>query len=170
METNTVEFNQIYKENHQNVYRLALSYVAGNESMAEELTQEVFVKVWQNLDRFRGDAKASTWIYRITVNTCLMHLRKLKKENVNISQEISEDITEEASDEKEAKLTWLRACIKSLDEIGKLLMTLVLEEVPQKEIAEITGISNENVRVKVHRTKGKIFKCMTLKAKQHNNN
>lgn len=163
MSQQTNIFNQIYKENHQNVYRLCLSYLSGNEAMAEELSQEVFVKVWQNIDRFRGEAKVSTWIYRITVNTCLMHLRKIKKEAPKSEHELPDQPMEDDADVKEQKLNWLRACIKKLDEMGKLLISMVLEEVPQKEIAEATGLSNENVRVKVHRSKGKIYKCMTLK-------
>ena len=167
MSGHTHNFNQIYKQNYQNVYRLCLSYLSGNEQMAEEMCQEVFVKVWQNIDRFRGEAKVSTWIYRITVNTCLMHLRKIKKEAIKTDMELADQSIDDNVDVKEQKLNWLRACIKKLDEVSRLLISMVLEELPQKEIAEITGLSNENVRVKVHRSKGKIYKCMTLKEQQN---
>jgi RNA polymerase sigma-70 factor (ECF subfamily) len=161
----TDEFNTLYRLHYSNVYRLCLSYVSGNSALATELAQEVFIKVWQNRARFREESKISTWIYRITVNTCLMHLRKIKKQ-----QEVPlTDLAETAEEEHEnnnRKLNMLRACMKKLDEMGKMLISLVLDEIPQKEIAEITGMSHENVRVKVHRTKGKLFKCITLKEQQ----
>lgn len=162
----TDKFNKLYRNNYPNVYRLCLSYVSGDMELAQELAQEVFIKVWQNLERFREESKISTWIYRITVNTCLMHLRKIKKQqevSLTDTAEINEEQYQESNNQR---LHMLRACMKKLDEMGKMLISLVLDEIPQKEIAEITGISHENVRVKVHRTKGKLFKCITFKEQQ----
>ena len=156
-------FNTLYKENHPKVYRLCLSYVSGNEALADDLSQEVFVKIWQNLDKFRNESQISTWIYRITVNTCLMHLRKVKNSQEKITDQIPEIVSDEMDDSKNEKLKMLRACIQKLNEMGKILISLVLEEVPQKEIAEAVGLTNENVRVQIHRNKGKLFKCMSSK-------
>lgn len=161
-------FNQIYQENYSNVFRLCLSYVSGNENLAEELSQEVFVKVWQNREKFRNEAKISTWIYRIAVNTCLMHLRKIKKQEEKQVDEIPDLSNESKEEVQNAKIGFLKACIKKLDEIGKMIITMVLEEIPQSEIAEVTGLSNENVRVKVHRCKGRLFKCISQKEKEAN--
>ena len=161
-------FNQIYKENYSNVFRLCLSYVSGNENLAEELSQEVFVKVWQHREEFRNEAKISTWIYRIAVNTCLMHLRKIKKLEEKQVDEIPDLSNETEEEVQNAKIGFLKACIKKLDEIGKMIITMVLEEIPQSEIAEVTGLSNENVRVKVHRCKRRLFKCISQKEKEAN--
>jgi RNA polymerase sigma-70 factor (ECF subfamily) len=136
--------------------------------MADDLSQEIFVKVWQHMDRFREESKISTWIYRIAVNTCLMHLRKIKGQQEKYTDEFKDEIADSDSDGTDSKLRMLRSCIKTLDEFGKMIITLVLESVPQKEIAEITGLTNENVRIKVHRSKGKLFKCISLKEKQEN--
>lgn len=140
-----------------------MGYVSGDKSMADELTQECFLKVWEKYDSFNQQSEIGTWIYRIAVNTCLMHLRKVRKNAEKFTDEYP-SLEEESIDEaKEERLTALRFCMKKLGEVAKLIISLTLENVEQKEIAEITGLSNENVRVKVHRTKADLFKCMTSK-------
>ena len=160
-------FNTLYKENYAKVYRLCLSYVSGNEEVADDLSQEVFVKIWQNLDNFREDSQISTWVYRITVNTCLMHLRKIKKMQEKYTADIPDEMVDDSDEEKNERLKMLRSCIGKLNEMGKILISLVLEEVPQKEIADTLGLTDENVRVKIHRNKGKLFKCMSSKEMQN---
>ncbi len=157
------QFNLIYKDHHTKVYRLCLSYVSGNESLADDIVQEVFVKIWQNLYKFREESQISTWIYRITVNTCLMQLRQIKKHQEKYTETIPDIPLSDLDNDTNEKLSMLRSCIGKLNEMGKILISLVLEEVPPKEIAETLGISDENVRVKIHRNKGKLFKCMSSK-------
>jgi len=159
-------FNALYKDNYSTVYRLCLSYVSGNNEIADDLAQEVFVKIWQKQDSFRDEAQISTWIYRITVNTCLMHLRKIKKLQEKYTDDVPDVANDDVDELKEEKLNLLRSCMHRLNEMGKILISLVLEDVSQKEIAEIVGLTNENVRVKIHRNKGKLFKCISSKEMQ----
>lgn len=159
-------FNALYKDNYSTVYRLCLSYVSGNNEIADDLAQEVFVKIWQNSDSFREESQISTWIYRITVNTCLMHLRKIKKLQEKYTDEMPDLINDDEDELKQEKLNLLRSCMHRLNEMGKILISLVLEDVSQKEIADIVGLTNENVRVKIHRNKGKLFKCISSKEMQ----
>lgn len=161
------KFTKLYKDHHQKVFRLCLTYVSGDESLADDISQEIFVKIWQNLDKFREESQISTWIYRITVNTCLMHLRKIKQQQEKYTEQIPDHTTSELDNDKNEKLSMLRSCIGKLNEMGKILISLVLEDVPQKEIAETLGLSDENVRVKIHRNKGKLFKCMSKKEMQN---
>ncbi|ESU23649.1 sigma-70 family RNA polymerase sigma factor [Flavobacterium saliperosum S13] len=119
---------------------------------ADDLLQEVFIKAWQNLDKFRGDSQISTWIYRIAVNTCLYHLRSQKnKKSVDIDKAIIKK--EEETDDKEQQIQLLYKCISELSEADRLIITLLLEEVPYNEIAAVTEISEGNLRVKIHRIK-----------------
>jgi RNA polymerase sigma-70 factor (ECF subfamily) len=106
---------------------------------ADDLLQEVFIKVWENLEKFRGESQMSTWIYRIAVNTCLLHLRSNKKQTKVNVEDFGSKISDETN-EKEAQ-------------IQLLYITLLLEEVPYPEIAEVTSISEGNLRVKIHRIK-----------------
>lgn len=144
-------FKNIYQTYSPKVHRLCLGYT-GNAMEADDLLQEVFIKAWQNLDKFRGDSQISTWIYRIAVNTCLYHLRSQKnKKSVDIDKAIIKK--EEETDDKEQQIQLLYKCISELSEADRLIITLLLEEVPYHEIAAVTEISEGNLRVKIHRIK-----------------
>lgn len=144
-------FKDLYQTYSPKVHRLCLGYT-GNTMEADDLLQEVFIKAWQNLDKFRGDSQISTWIYRIAVNTCLHHLRSQKnKKNVDIDKTVIKK--EEETDDKEQQIQLLYKCISELSEADRLIITLLLEEVPYNEIAAVTEISEGNLRVKIHRIK-----------------
>lgn len=144
-------FKEIYAKYAQKVHRLCLGYT-GDAMQADDLLQEVFIKVWENLHKFRGEAQVSTWVYRIAVNTCLLYLRDTqKKPKVDIEKatlKISEENTE-----KEAQIQQLYKCISQLQETDRIIITLMLEEIPYQEIAAATAISEGNLRVKIHRIK-----------------
>ena len=128
----------------------------GDDEAANDLTQETFMKVWQNLDRFRNQALISTWIYRIAVNTCLSYLRVEKRQAKDeLTDTIIETKGEEIS-EKNEQLSTLYKCIAQLEENERIIITMVLDELPYAEIAEISGISEGNLRVKIHRIKQKL--------------
>ncbi len=120
--------------------------------MAEDLLHETFISVWNNMHKFRGDAKWSTWIYRIGVNTCLMHLRKKNETMLNIEQPLFDTLPEEINN-KEQEVKLLYKCISQLQQTDRLVITLVLDDKPYDEIASITGITENNLRVKIHRIK-----------------
>src|SRR5690606_18783241 len=67
-------FQRLFEENSKRVYHLCYGYTGDSDS-ANDLMQETFIKVWQNLDQFRNQSQFSTWIYRIAINTCLSYLR-----------------------------------------------------------------------------------------------
>ncbi len=151
MSTIQNQFEDIYSKYSQKVHRLCLGYT-GDSMQADDLLQEVFIKVWENLEKFRGESQVSTWLYRITVNTCLLFLRSNKKQT-NIELEKAVLKISEESNETENQIQLLYKCISELQETDRLIITLLLEEVPYAEIAEVTSISEGNVRVKVHRIK-----------------
>lgn len=145
------QFKQIYADYSQKVHRLCLGYT-GDSMQADDLMQEVFIKVWENLPKFRGESQVSTWLYRIAVNTCLLHLRDSKKHTKVDIEKTTLKISEDNND-KEAQVQLLYKCISELNETDRLIITLMLEEVPYGEIAEATSISEGNLRVKIHRIK-----------------
>ena len=125
------------------------------------MAQEIFIKVWQNLESFRNESSISTWIYRITVNTCLVSLRKQK--TINISSQLN--YIESANDtsnyeDRERKLNQLYSCINKLNKENKSIILLELEDLDQKEIAEIMGLTHEAIRVRIHRIKNELIKCI----------
>lgn len=144
-------FKGLYQKYGPKVQRLCLGYI-GSQVEAEDLLQEVFVKVWQNLHSFRGDSQVSTWIYRIAVNTCLYQIRATKNKK-SVCLEKAPVLIVNEPDQKEHQLQLLHKAISELKESDRLIITLLLEEFPYPEIAKITEISEVNVRVKIHRIK-----------------
>lgn len=148
-------FKEIFKSNSKRVFHLCYGYTGDNDA-ANDLMQETFMKVWQNLDKFRNQALISTWIYRIAVNTCLSWLRVEKRQ---AKEELTENIIEnkrEEFSEKNEQVALLYKCISQLEENERLIITMVLDELPYAEIADIAGISEGNLRVKIHRIKHKL--------------
>ena len=152
-------FKDIYKKFSPKVHRLCLGYT-GNAMLADDLLQETFIKVWQNLDKFQGNSQISTWVYRIAVNTCLYHIRSQKNKVVTSLDQINNVIVEE-TDCKEQQVQLLYQCISKLVASDRLIITLLLEEVSYTEIAVITEISEGNLRVKIHRIKQQLSKLYT---------
>ena len=148
-------FKEIFQANSKKIYHLCYGYT-GDDETANDLMQETFMKVWQNLDKFRNQALISTWIYRIAVNTCLSHLRIEKRHPKDeLTDNIIETKAEEIS-EKNEQVSALYKCIAQLEENERIIITMVLDEVPYVEIASISGISEGNLRVKIHRIKQKL--------------
>lgn len=148
-------FKEIFQTNSKKIFHLCYGYT-GDADAANDLMQETFLKVWQNLDKFRNQAMISTWIYRIAVNTCLSWLRVEKRQHKDeLTETIIENKQEELSDKNE-QVALLYKCISQLEENERIIITMVLDEVPYAEIAEISGISEGNLRVKIHRIKLKL--------------
>jgi RNA polymerase sigma-70 factor (ECF subfamily) len=148
-------FEEIFQANSKKIYHLCFGYT-GDEDAANDLLQETFLKVWQNLDKFRNQAMISTWIYRIAVNTCLTYLKKEKRQAKDeLTPNIIENKAEEVSDKQE-QIKTLYQCISKLEENERIIITMVMDEIPYPEIAEISGISEGNLRVKIHRIKQKL--------------
>jgi RNA polymerase sigma factor (sigma-70 family) len=145
------EFTNLYNDYGEGIRKLCLGYT-GDAVLAQDLLQETFIAVWNNMGKFRGDAKWSTWIYRIAVNTCLSHLRK-KKDIVMDIENTAFSLLPDDVNNKEQEVQLLYKCISQLQQTDRLIITLVLEDKPYEEIAAITGITEVNLRVKIHRIK-----------------
>jgi len=127
---------------------------------ARDLTQETFIAVWQNLPAFQNRSKLSTWIFRIATNNCL---RAIEKSNRIKTTDLLPSLPAIHEETQEEKLSFLYNCIAGLEETERIIISLVLEDLPQAEIASILGMSNINTRVKIHRIKEKLSK----KFKEH---
>lgn len=150
-----MEFTEIYKAYSDKIYRVCLGFMNDSDK-AKDLTQETFITVLQNLDLFRKESKISTWVYRIATNKCLREIENEKRvKKTSFPKDIANTIIE---NDQEEKLIFLRNCIAELPEIDRIIITLFMEDMPQEEIAEVTGLKHNNVRVKVHRIKERLFK------------
>ena len=135
--------------------------IVGNREDAEDITQEVFIKVFKSLEQFKGDAEFSTWLYRVAYNTTLSELRKRKFTFVPIDDKFltENEAVSENIDEMDTKhrLACLDAALKRLSPDDAFLITLYyLEEQSIDEISRISNLSGSNVKVRLHRIRKKL--------------
>lgn len=153
------QFKAYYEQYQDMVRTLCLGYSKGNQPEADDLTQEVFMKIWGALPSFKRASSPKTWIYRICVNTCLLNIRKQKRRDLQALPENHTEVKEE--EKKDHHFTELYQAIGQLKEIDRIVIMLVLEEVSYPEIAEIVGTSEGNLRVKISRIKQRLNKILS---------
>ena len=153
-------FAEIVRQQHDKILRIC-QYYAPSQEDRKDIYQEILVNVWKSLDTFRGEASLATWIYRIAINTSLNFAGKeYRRLNLNVTNDMhnlhlltdDEEMAEQLN--KEQQYEALQVHLNQLSVIDKAIMSLVLEGLSTKEIAEIIGITEPNVRVKIHRIKG----------------
>ncbi|MEO9020500.1 MAG: sigma-70 family RNA polymerase sigma factor [Ginsengibacter sp.] len=144
-----MEFDELYKTFSPKIFRLCMGYV-NDKDWAKDLVQETFIQVWKNLHTFRNEAAIGTWIFRIASNICL---RQIEHSSRMPKAEIPFQVEDRTEAPYDAHIELLYKCIATLKEAERLIISLVLEDLPQKEIAAITGIPEGNIRVKIHRIK-----------------
>lgn len=150
-------FETIYRQHHPMVLQMCLGFVKGDKDTANDLSQEIFISVWNNLDKFRGTSSYKTWIYRITVNTCLQYVKKDKKERTVLVLDVENQTpVTETETTKNNNVSELYKAIGQLKKIDRLIIMMVLENQDYDSIAEVIGIKSINVRVKIHRIKKRL--------------
>lgn len=153
------DFDQLYQQHSDKVYRLCIGYATGNKEIAQEWHQQTFIKVWNHRKSFKEKSSISTWIYRIAVNTCLSDLRKTKK-TVSIKENFIE-VPEDIDEKKEQNLQKMYACIEQLSHQNKTLILLELEDIPQETIAQTVGLKHGTLRTRLSRIRKLLLKCIT---------
>ncbi|GIQ59495.1 DNA-directed RNA polymerase sigma-70 factor [Flavobacterium collinsii] len=154
------QFNEIYNKHYNKVFRLCKGYFCGDVALASDAAQEIFIKVWGNLDTFRNESSISTWIYRITVNTCLLYLRKSSSRKEIRADVLPQVASETYSNEKEEQLQQMYQCIQKLEETNKMIILMTLDGIEYPEISEVIGITEETLRVRIHRIKKSLTQCV----------
>lgn len=132
----------------------------------EDLYQEVLINLWQGLESYRGDAKISTWIYRTAINTCITWHRRNARYGKRDTDRLDDMLLEPADTDAGASAMEdyreLYRLISMLGPVDKALVTLWLDEKSYEEIAGITGLSQSNVAVRLHRAKERLTKLAAL--------
>ncbi|AZA78043.1 sigma-70 family RNA polymerase sigma factor [Chryseobacterium sp. G0186] len=145
-------FEDIYELYWQKIFRLCMGYVNDTE-LAQDLAQETFIIVWQQLPKFRNESSIGTWIFRIASNNCL---RQIEKEKRFARTDLPINLEEKKQESMEPQIQLLYRFISELPETDRIIISLELEEIKQAEIAHIVGLSETNIRVKIHRIKEKL--------------
>lgn len=154
-------FESLHKQYQPMVLQMCLGFMKGDDDLAKDLAQEVFINIWNSLSKFKGNSSYKTWVYRITVNTCLLHIRANKnKTSVALSEAPVPTVMQESVQKDGQEYQELYTAIGQLAELDRLIIMLVLEELDYEEISNIIGINAVNLRVKIHRIKNKIRKYL----------
>jgi RNA polymerase sigma-70 factor (ECF subfamily) len=159
----TAGFACLIDKYSRQVHSLIFKLIRNRED-TEELTQDVFMKVFRNLGSFKGDSSFSTWIYKIAYNTAISETRKRKQEFLAIEEAQIENVSEEQiartmgqSDESE-QIKRLEAALAMLPPDERAIILLFyMEEKSVDEVVQITGMSHSNVKTRLHRIRKKLF-------------
>ncbi|MCU0916446.1 MAG: RNA polymerase sigma factor [Planctomycetes bacterium] len=154
------QFRALLQENRDRIYRICCGYVR-DENTRQDVFQTVLLHLWESLATFRGGSQVSTWIFRITVNTCLGYLRTQRREQrmrTEVEGQMQHAGVPVAPAPAETCQTRddigrLYDCIHQLPPVDRMLIALHLEEAGAEEMAEVLGITPGNARVRLHRAK-----------------
>lgn len=157
------KFISLINEHQGLIHKVCFMYESDRE-VRNDLFQEIVLQLWKSFPTFRGEAKITTWMYRIALNTAISGYRKqtrnVKTEDLDeVHLNISEQYGTDDGEEHAQRLQW---AIRQLSEIERAMIMMALEEVPYEEIAETIGITQNNVRVRMNRIREKLRKLMTV--------
>lgn len=152
--TEKTAFRQLIAEYKSTIYSVCYMF-ADNRMQADDLFQEVLINLWTGFGKFRGDADLRTWVYRVSMNTCISYRRKKKVSTVSL--EIATDVMDGVSSESR-QTQQLHNRIQMLEPLDRAIVLLWLENLPYDEIAAIVGTSPRNISVRLVRIKEKLKK------------
>ncbi len=157
-----LRFKDVIEQYSEQVFNHCLRMVKNKED-AEELTQDIFIKIYKGLSGFRGDSQLKTWIYRITVNTCITKInskeyRIYKRETIKLQASLrdsSNNIEENlVNDEIKSNIEIALNCLFYEDR--QILLLLYIEELSYKEIGEVLGLPIGTVCTKIFRARNRL--------------
>lgn len=145
--------------NKESLLRICSMYTMDTE-MQKDYFQEAILNIWKSLPSFKEKSSLKTWMYRITINVCLGLDTKKKKVKLDFVEFIDDISFEKEEEKSNPKLYKLRKCISRLDKSNTTIISLYLEGLAYKEIAQISGLTENHVAVKLKRIKKKLLNCM----------
>ena len=147
-----LDFERLVMEHKSTIYSVCYMFTE-TKPEADDLFQEVLISLWQGRDSFRGESSLRSWIYRVSMNTCISYKRK--KRLTTVPLEFSSDsMAPDSPGNKQAKM--LHERISHLDPFDRAIVLLWLEDMSYDEIAAIVGISTKAVGVRLVRIKEKL--------------
>lgn len=149
-------FITLIKQNEGVIFKITTFYTDHRDDQ-KDLYQDIVFQLWKSFDTFRNEAKISTWMYRIALNTALTRLKKTKRKpyQIGIDQVILEQ-TENYDPQFEERLKLVYTQIQYLNDLEKGIMLLLLEGKKYDEISDITGLTPSNVATRISRIKQKL--------------
>lgn len=150
MDNKETEFSRIIREQKATIYTVCYMFSKDKEEV-DDLFQEVLVRLWQGYDSFQGKSDLRTWIYKVSLNTCISIDRKKKRRKTQPLLEGVDLFDKNDADSRQTDL--LHERIGRLQAFDRAIVLLWLEDMSYEEIAQIVGISVKNVSVRLYRIK-----------------
>ena len=144
-----LEFAQIVKEHKGTIYTVCYMF-SKDEAEVADLYQDILVNLWNGYPKFRGESSAGTWIYRVSLNTCISAERKKKRKAETLPLTMDINLFAD-TDEDTRQVKMLRDRISRLGPFDRAIVLLWLENLSYDEIGAIVGISAKNVSVRLVR-------------------
>ena len=159
-------FLQWQSEHRGILFKVARSF-ALSQGDQEDLVQDILIQLWLSMDRFEDRAKPSTWIYRVALNTALGWKRGERRRRRRMEKMVELDAYWQGKNDRENdRLTWLYEAIHQLLPHERSLVLLYLDNLQYSQIAEIIGISESNVGVRINRARKKLAELWKKGTKQ----
>ena len=150
MELNEAEFGLIIRENKGTIYTVCYMFSKDKDEV-DDLFQEALIKLWQGFASFQGKSDLKTWIYKVTLNSCISIDRKKKSRKTQPLMEGINLFDQNDADNRQTDM--LHARIQRLQPFDRAIVLLWLENMSYQEIAQIVGIDVKNVSVRLYRIK-----------------
>lgn len=154
MKTTEKDFSRIVKQHKSTIYTVCYMFSKDADEV-NDLFQEVLINLWKGFTSFQGQSDLSTWIWRVSLNTCISCERKKKLDTVPLSMEIN---LFEDQDEDSQQIQLLHKRIHQLKPFDRAIVLLWLENLSYEEIGAIVGITAKNVGVRLYRIKEELKK------------
>lgn len=147
-------FRHIINTYNDTIDKICFAY-ANSIDEYQDLRQDSLINIWQGIDSFKGEAGLRTWIYRVTLNTCVSTLRKNKRHKSNIPLSSLYDLIDDDNDRK-LMIAELHDIISCLSPPDKAIILLWLDEFSYDEMANLTGLSRNTLAARLRRAKIKL--------------
>ena len=155
MKQEEIEFAQMVRAHKETIYTVCYMF-ANDADEVNDLFQEVLINLWSGLSQFRGESKVDTWIYRVSLNTCISSDRK-KKQQATVPLTMDINLFED-KDEDTRQIQMLYKRIHQLKPFDRAIVLLWLENMSYEEIGDIVGVSAKNISVRLVRIREKLRK------------
>ena len=156
MENKDTEFEKIVREHKRRIYTVCYMF-SQDQSEIDDLFQDILINIWRGLDSFTGDSFLGTWIWKVSLNTCINHSKRSQKELKKIPLDVNINLYEDV-DAESMQIRQLHDRIGQLGYMDRSLILLWLENLTYDEIGAIVGISAKNVSVRLFRIKEQLKK------------
>lgn len=149
-----LEFAQTVREHKGTIYTVCYMFSNNPEEVAD-LFQEILINLWKGFAKFRGDSNIRTWIYRVSLNTCISSERKKSRKIETLPLTMDINLFSDSDDDTK-QIQLLRNRINKLGPFDRAIVLLWLENLSYDEIGAIVGISAKNVSVRLVRIKDQL--------------